>query len=70
MCIYIFFQVTRNILELNLQNNEIREFGIEYLCREPENLRLKMLRLNGNKFGVEVISIEIYPDLKFLNRCE
>ena len=51
----IHFQNNQHVLELNLQNNEIREFGINYLCREPESVKLRMLRLNGNKFGVEVI---------------
>ncbi|XP_033210485.1 uncharacterized protein LOC117168790 isoform X2 [Belonocnema kinseyi] len=48
-----YLKKNQHVLELNLQNNEIGEFGINYLCREPESLKLRMLRLNGNKFGVE-----------------
>ncbi|KAK0166722.1 hypothetical protein PV327_004212 [Microctonus hyperodae] len=42
-----------HIVELNIQNNEIGSFGIGKMCENGEKLKLKILRLNGNKFGTE-----------------
>ncbi|XP_043289014.1 leucine-rich repeat-containing protein 74A-like [Venturia canescens] len=41
------------IVRLNLQNNEIRTKGVAHLCESGDNLKLEVLWLNGNKFGVE-----------------
>ncbi|XP_024943228.1 uncharacterized protein LOC107270067 isoform X2 [Cephus cinctus] len=42
-----------DILELNLQNNFLEKPGIEYMCSVGEKLQLRILQLNGNKFGVD-----------------
>lgn len=38
-----------------MRSNEIRSSGIDHLCELADDLRLRTLRLSGNKFGVEVI---------------
>ncbi|XP_076631810.1 uncharacterized protein LOC143346957 [Colletes latitarsis] len=47
----------KNILELDVSNNDIMEIGIKYLLVVGENIQLKSLNLKANKFGVEVINI-------------
>ncbi|KAK0176639.1 hypothetical protein PV328_000756 [Microctonus aethiopoides] len=42
-----------HIVELNIQNNEIGPDGIAKMCENGGKLKLKILRLNGNKFGNE-----------------
>lgn len=52
-----YSQAHDHIVELNIQNNEIGPDGIAKMCENGGKLKLKILRLNGNKFGNEVIII-------------
>lgn len=50
---------------MNVQNNNIMEAGIDYMCEIGQNLHIKSLQLSGNKFGVEVIVIVVSRFLSF-----
>lgn len=50
-------QIHDHILELDLRNNKIGYPGIKYLYHNGEKLKLQVLKLNGNKIGVEVYEI-------------
>ncbi|XP_035741061.1 leucine-rich repeat-containing protein 34-like isoform X2 [Vespa mandarinia] len=48
-----YLLIYKNIYKLNVQNNNIMEAGIDYMCEIGQNLHIKSLQLSGNKFGVE-----------------
>ncbi|XP_076232891.1 uncharacterized protein LOC143178245 [Calliopsis andreniformis] len=43
----------KNIRDLDLQNNNIMENGIQYLLEVAEDIEIKSLNLKSNKFGVK-----------------
>lgn len=55
-CLY---QRYKNILELDVQNNDITAKGTKYLLEVGVNVELKGINLKANKFGVEVINFAI-----------
>ncbi|XP_043502698.1 leucine-rich repeat-containing protein 34-like [Polistes fuscatus] len=70
-----YFLVYKHIYKLNIQNNNIMEAGINYMCEMGENLHIKSLQLNGNKFGVEsskqiALLLLKNPYLKYLDVAE
>ncbi|XP_054016458.1 leucine-rich repeat-containing protein 34 [Hylaeus anthracinus] len=45
--------VHKNVLELDVQNNDITQKGIEYMVKVGEGVEIESLNLMGNKFGDE-----------------
>lgn len=51
----IYLSRSNNLVHLNLASNDITWQGMEYLCSASDTIKLKTLRINGNKLGTQVI---------------
>lgn len=51
---FVFYQLYKNIEELDVQNNNITKRGTNYLLAVGEYVEIKKLNLKANKFGAEV----------------
>lgn len=52
-----YYQLYKNIQELDVQNNNIANYGIDYMLECAKNLELRNLNLRGNKFVDQVKDI-------------
>lgn len=52
-----YYQLYKNIQELDVQNNNIANYGIDYMLECAKKLELRNLNLRANKFVDQVKDI-------------